>query len=171
MGDAQHGRSSAATGPPSARPCTKPPANATARATEPRLDADERGRPPAAHPRSSTSIFATKPAADSGVDLFRRYDLLFEVVSEYGDLEIRPAGHRERHAHTLDHPAHGPLPHRRPPASTSAPRPARIRTPAPEFGQHTEEVLLEAGLSWEEIGALREQGAIGARVVDRAKAG
>jgi CoA:oxalate CoA-transferase len=28
--------------------------------------------------------------------------------------------------------------------------------PAPEFGQHTEEVLLELGYSWEEIGALRD---------------
>jgi formyl-CoA transferase len=36
-----------------------------------------------------------------------------------------------------------------------------VRTPAPEFGQHTEEVLLEAGYTWEEIGALREQGFVG----------
>ena len=32
--------------------------------------------------------------------------------------------------------------------------------PAPDMGQHTEEVLLEAGLTWEEIGACREAGAI-----------
>ena len=31
---------------------------------------------------------------------------------------------------------------------------------APELGQHTEEVLLEAGFEWEEIAALRETGAI-----------
>lgn len=31
---------------------------------------------------------------------------------------------------------------------------------APELGQHTEEVLLEAGLSWDEISALRDSGAI-----------
>jgi crotonobetainyl-CoA:carnitine CoA-transferase CaiB-like acyl-CoA transferase len=34
---------------------------------------------------------------------------------------------------------------------------------APELGQHTEEVLLEAGYSWEEIEALRREGAIGPR--------
>ncbi len=32
--------------------------------------------------------------------------------------------------------------------------------PAPDLGQHTEEVLLELGLSWEEIGSAKEAGAI-----------
>jgi formyl-CoA transferase len=35
------------------------------------------------------------------------------------------------------------------------------RGPAPELGQHTEEVLLEHGYTWEEIGRLRDEGAIG----------
>jgi crotonobetainyl-CoA:carnitine CoA-transferase CaiB-like acyl-CoA transferase len=35
-----------------------------------------------------------------------------------------------------------------------------VRGPAPELGQHTEEVLLEAGYTWEEIEALRDTGAI-----------
>ncbi len=33
--------------------------------------------------------------------------------------------------------------------------------PAPELGQHTEEVLLESGLDWDEISALRDEGALG----------
>jgi len=33
-------------------------------------------------------------------------------------------------------------------------------TPAPEVGAHTEEVLLELGLSWDELGALKQEGAI-----------
>jgi crotonobetainyl-CoA:carnitine CoA-transferase CaiB-like acyl-CoA transferase len=33
--------------------------------------------------------------------------------------------------------------------------------PAPELGQHTEEVLLEAGLDWDAITALRESGGLG----------
>jgi formyl-CoA transferase len=32
--------------------------------------------------------------------------------------------------------------------------------PAPELGQHTEEVLLEAGLDWDDLSALRAKGAI-----------
>lgn len=34
--------------------------------------------------------------------------------------------------------------------------PATVRTPAPEFGQHTEEVLLEYGYTWEDIAQLKE---------------
>lgn len=35
--------------------------------------------------------------------------------------------------------------------------PATIKGPAPEIGQNTEEILLEMGYSWEDIGALKEK--------------
>ena len=35
-----------------------------------------------------------------------------------------------------------------------------VRSGAPELGQHTEEILLDAGYSWEEIESLRDKGAI-----------
>jgi crotonobetainyl-CoA:carnitine CoA-transferase CaiB-like acyl-CoA transferase len=35
--------------------------------------------------------------------------------------------------------------------------PASVRMPAPEFGQHTEEVLLEYGYSWEDIARFKEE--------------
>lgn len=35
--------------------------------------------------------------------------------------------------------------------------PASIKSPAPEIGQHSEEVLLELGYSWEDIAGLKEQ--------------
>jgi crotonobetainyl-CoA:carnitine CoA-transferase CaiB-like acyl-CoA transferase len=38
--------------------------------------------------------------------------------------------------------------------------PAAPPAMAPEFGQHTEEILLELGYDWERIAALREAGAI-----------
>ena len=45
--------------------------------------------------------------------------------------------------------------------------PPHIRSMAPQLGQHTEEVLLEAGYSWEEIEALRREGAIGPTIPKR----
>jgi len=41
--------------------------------------------------------------------------------------------------------------------------PSRIRGLAPEFGQHTEEVLLEVGYSWEEIETLNKEHVLGIR--------
>jgi crotonobetainyl-CoA:carnitine CoA-transferase CaiB-like acyl-CoA transferase len=38
-------------------------------------------------------------------------------------------------------------------------KPHEVHAGAPELGEHTEEVLLERGFSWEDISALREQGA------------
>ena len=38
--------------------------------------------------------------------------------------------------------------------------PAAIRMAAPEFNQHTEEVLLEVGLTWDQIAKLKEKGVI-----------
>ena len=36
--------------------------------------------------------------------------------------------------------------------------PASVRLPAPEFGQHTEEVLIDVlGYTWEQIAELREE--------------
>jgi crotonobetainyl-CoA:carnitine CoA-transferase CaiB-like acyl-CoA transferase len=38
--------------------------------------------------------------------------------------------------------------------------PADVSMPAPEFGQHTEEVLLEYGYSWEDIAKFKDEGTI-----------
>jgi crotonobetainyl-CoA:carnitine CoA-transferase CaiB-like acyl-CoA transferase len=39
--------------------------------------------------------------------------------------------------------------------------PAAVAGPAPELGQHTEEVLLEAGYTWDDIARLKESGTLG----------
>jgi len=107
------------------------------------------------------ALFAQRPAA-FWLELFRRHDLLIEVVREYGDIENDPQVQANAMLTTLDHPVHGPLKMVSPAVNLSA-TPGRIRTAAPEFGQHTEEVLLEAGFGWEEISALRDEGVIGHR--------
>ncbi len=65
--------------------------------------------------------------------------------------------HRERHGprHSRDLDRSGP---RRRCASRTSFAASRVRPP--ELGQHTEEVLLEAGYSWDDIASLSEAGAI-----------
>ncbi len=56
----------------------------------------------------------------------------------------------------IDHPIHGQIKVMANPINMSE-TPATIRTPAPEFSQHTEEVLLELGYTWEDIAQLKEE--------------
>jgi crotonobetainyl-CoA:carnitine CoA-transferase CaiB-like acyl-CoA transferase len=57
----------------------------------------------------------------------------------------------------LEHPSQGTIRLIDTPAKFSHSR-VGVRGPAPELGQHTEEVLLAAGYGWEEIAGLREDG-------------
>jgi crotonobetainyl-CoA:carnitine CoA-transferase CaiB-like acyl-CoA transferase len=112
-------------------------------------------------------IFATRPAAE-WVAFLREHDLLIEAVQDYGDLASDPQIVANGMITTLDHPVHGALPIVAPNVNLSV-TPGTIRTPAPEFGQHTEEVLQEAGYSWEEIEALRSAGVTGTRPVAKSE--
>ncbi len=58
-----------------------------------------------------------------------------------------------------DHPTHGRLEVLANPVMLSE-TPATIRMPAPEVGQHTEEVLLEYGYTWEDIAQFKDKGII-----------
>jgi len=58
-----------------------------------------------------------------------------------------------------DHPEHGRIETVANPVMLSN-NPSTVRMPAPEFGQHTEEVLLEFGYDWDDIIRFKEQGVI-----------
>ena len=60
---------------------------------------------------------------------------------------------------SYDHPAYGRMEGVANPVKLSQ-SPETVRMPAPEFGQHTEEVLLQLGYSWEDIGQFKQQGVI-----------
>jgi len=60
----------------------------------------------------------------------------------------------------LDHPTAGRVKHIGVPVKLSQ-TPGSVRRPAPTLGQHTDEILVEAGLTSAEIGALRAERVIG----------
>lgn len=59
-----------------------------------------------------------------------------------------------------DHPSYGYIEIVANPV-TLGDAPATVRMPAPEFGQHTEEVLLEYGYTWDDIAQFKQEGIIG----------
>jgi crotonobetainyl-CoA:carnitine CoA-transferase CaiB-like acyl-CoA transferase len=103
-------------------------------------------------------VFASRTLAEWG-DAFDRFELVWGPVQSIADVLEDPQ------ARALD--AFARVPHRsgedievvRSPVDFGA-TPATIRHAAPELGEHTEEVLLEHGYTWEDIAALREKGAL-----------
>ena len=59
----------------------------------------------------------------------------------------------------FDHPTYGRIEVVASPIKLSK-TPATIRLPAPEFSQHTEEILLELGYNWGEISRLKDKNVI-----------
>lgn len=80
-------------------------------------------------------------------------------VNSYEDLISDPQVISNSYIEEVDHPTHGKL---RQIGTTIrfSETPARVRTTAPEFGQHTEEVLLEAGFEWDEVVQLKQEGVV-----------
>src|SRR5262249_42196514 len=108
------------------------------------------------------TLFATR-TRDEWVDLLSKHHLMAARVQSYDELEQDPQIVANRYITEIDHPSGRRVKMVNHPVRFSAAPDAGVQGAAPEFGQHTEEVLLEAGLYWEEVAALREKGVIGAR--------
>ena len=101
-------------------------------------------------------IFATK-TRDEWISEFRSADLMVSPLNYMTDLENDPQIVANDYILEYDHPVLGrkikmmgmPMELKKTPCS--------IRQPAPELGQHTEDVLLEIGYTWDDIGQLKEQ--------------
>ena len=83
-----------------------------------------------------------------------------QPVSTYLEIAEDPQAWANGYLTTIPNEDGEPLPTVGLPAHLSR-TPGSIRHLAPELGQHTEEVLLEAGYDWDELTALRDQGAFG----------
>ncbi len=107
-------------------------------------------------------LYATQPR-DHWVALLSRHQLMAARAQDYRELECDPQVIANRYIVEIDHPTGGRVKMVNHPVRFSAAPEAGVQGPAPEYGQHTEAVLLEAGLTWDEITTLRDQGAIGTR--------
>src|SRR6058998_1401274 len=102
-------------------------------------------------------VFARRPRAEWIRRLAEGGDFIYSVINSVDDLPDDPQMQANRYVTAFKHPAFGPTQVVGLPVRLSE-TPGSIRLPAPEFGQHTEEVLTEVlGYSWEEIGRLREE--------------
>ncbi|MEE9202652.1 MAG: CoA transferase [Dehalococcoidia bacterium] len=91
---------------------------------------------------------------------FREHDLLFGVVNDMQQTIADPQVVANNLLAPVDHPVLGRTPWQLLPINFSQ-TPVSFSLPAPELGQHTEEVLTEVcGYSWEEAAQLRDEGII-----------
>lgn len=105
--------------------------------------------------------FATRPRAE-WLRILREgsADFIFAPVNRLEDLPEDPQVRANEYVTEFQHPQHGPTRMLGFPVGLSG-TPCAIRTPAPELGQHTEEVLQALlGYDWERLGQLRERGVI-----------
>ena len=81
-------------------------------------------------------------------------------MNSVDDLPQDPQVRANDYVVDFDHPSHGKTQVIGVPVRLGA-TPGAVRLPAPELGQHGEEILLELlGYDWERIGVLRERGVI-----------
>ncbi len=101
-------------------------------------------------------VFATKTCQE-WVSIFQEFrDFIYEPVNSVTDLPDDPQVLANNYIVDFPHPTLGNIKMINVPVTYSE-TPGGIRLPAPECGQHTEEVLTEiCGYSWEEVAGLRE---------------
>ncbi|MFA4837750.1 MAG: CoA transferase [Dehalococcoidia bacterium] len=101
-------------------------------------------------------VFATLPR-DEWLRKLEDVDIPCGSVNDYADVVADPQMAANGYIVDFDHPAAGPIKMVGIPIELSR-TPGEIRMAAPEFGQHTEKVLIDwGGFSWEEIEQLRDK--------------
>ncbi len=96
---------------------------------------------------------------DAWLEKLRSADVVCAPVQDYPALEHDPQVEANELIIELEHPQVGPVRQVGIPVKLGR-TPGAARSTAPEHGQHTEEVLIAAGYSWDDIGRLREQGVL-----------
>ena len=103
--------------------------------------------------------FLTAPARE-WVDRLNAIGLFTQMIQSYDELESDPQVIANSYIHNVERPGREPVPLVGTGIAVDG-RPMLIERLAPELGEHTEQVLLEAGYSWDEIEALCRDGVAG----------
>jgi len=122
-------------------------------------DGSARARNCAAMTAAIDAAVATQTRAE-WAPIFDQHELIWAPVHTGAEVLQDPQAHAIGAFAEVDHPS---IPGARvvnSPVEFGGVAPKAHRA-APELGQHTEEVALEAGLTWEDIARLKESGAIG----------
>jgi crotonobetainyl-CoA:carnitine CoA-transferase CaiB-like acyl-CoA transferase len=93
------------------------------------------------------------------MDVLEAHDMICGPVQDYEQLIADPQALANDYLVEVDHPTQGRTQVIGAPWRFSE-TPARVAAAAPELGQHTEEILLGLGYTWEQIAALRDAGAV-----------
>ena len=101
-------------------------------------------------------VFAQRPRPEWLRRLAAGGDFIFSVVNSVDDLPDDPQMIANGYVTPFEHPTFGTTRVVGIPIRLSE-TPGEIRLPAPEFGQHTEEILTELlGYSWDDVGHLKD---------------
>jgi crotonobetainyl-CoA:carnitine CoA-transferase CaiB-like acyl-CoA transferase len=102
-------------------------------------------------------IFPTRSTAD-WMERLTAIDVLAAPVASYQEILGSEQAAVNGYLTEMDHPELGRIRVVGSPIGLSE-TPVTVSAPPPELGQHTEEILLDAGFTWEEVEALRGNGA------------
>jgi crotonobetainyl-CoA:carnitine CoA-transferase CaiB-like acyl-CoA transferase len=102
--------------------------------------------------------FATKTLSE-WMDILDRHGQVNSMAQTVLEITKDPQAIKNDFFDTLDHPNGSEVRLVASPVKFSE-TDAAVKGPAPQVGQHTEEILLEAGYTWEDITRLKDEGAI-----------
>jgi crotonobetainyl-CoA:carnitine CoA-transferase CaiB-like acyl-CoA transferase len=103
--------------------------------------------------------FATAPAAE-WVARLNAIGMFAAPVQAYEEIAADPQVLANGYIHEVEHPGDGPVRMVGVGMMVDG-EPVTVRRLAPQHGEHTEEVLLECGFTWDDIDRLRKDGVVG----------